>query len=160
MLRVQPLFQQPSLKPWVRAWLLSQWPAWYGVGGEGDLEGDVEAFAASERQLPVGLVVFLDDVPVGFGSLKQESIRSRPDLAPWAASGFVRPDHRGRGIGAFLLQALAAHAGRLGYRHVYCGTSTAVSLLTRAGWDVVEELQHAGQPLTLFRSPDLQGADG
>lgn len=159
MLRVQPLSLQPALKPQVRDWLLSEWPAWYGAGGEGDLEGDVEAFAASAHRLPVGLVAFLDDVPVGFGSLKQESIASRPALFPWAASGYVLPAYRGQGIGAFLLRAIAAHAGRLGYRHVYCGTSTAVSLLTRAGWQVVEELQHAGKPLTLFRSQDLQVPD-
>ena len=152
MLSVRPLSQQPALKPLVGSWLLSEWPAWYGPGGEGDLERDIEAFAASERQLPVGLVAFLGESPVGFGSLKQGSISSHPHLFPWAASGYVVPVHRGQGIGAFLLRSLSAHAMNLGYAQVYCGTSTATSLLVRAGWHSVEQVQHAGKPLTIFRS--------
>jgi GNAT superfamily N-acetyltransferase len=152
MLSVRPLSQQPALKPLVRSWLLTEWPAWYGAGGEGNLEGDVEAFAASEHQLPVGLVAFLGESPVGFGSLKQESIKSHPHLFPWAASGYVLPVHRGQGVGAFLLRSLRAHAKSLGHAQVYCGTSTATRLLVRAGWHAVEQIQLAGNPLTIFRS--------
>jgi len=36
--------------------------------------------------------------------------------------------------------------------HVYCGTSSAESLLLRAGWAAIEVTQHAGKPLTVFRS--------
>lgn len=152
MLHFRPLSQLPELKPLVSSWLLSEWPSWYGAGGEGDLEGDVEAFAASGHQLPVGLVVFLGESPIGFGSLKQESIKSHPHLFPWAASGYVLPGHRGQGVGAFLLRSLESHAKLLGYPQVFCGTSTATSLLVRAGWHVVEQVQHDGEPLTIFRS--------
>lgn len=34
----------------------------------------------------------------------------------------------------------------------YCGTSTAVSLLRRAGWQEVEGVLYDGKPLTIFRS--------
>ena len=152
MLSIRPLSQELALKPLVGSWLLSEWPVWYGGGGEGSLEGDLDSFAASELQLPVGLVSFLGEAPVGFGSLKQESIKSHSHLFPWAASGYVLPVHRGQGVGAFLLRSLVAHAKSLGYPHVYCGTSTATSLLVRAGWHTVEQLQHAGKPLTIFRS--------
>jgi GNAT superfamily N-acetyltransferase len=152
MLSVRTLSQQPTLKPLISDWLLSEWPAWYGAGGEGNLEDDVHSFAASDQQLPVGLVAFMGESPVGFGSLKQESIKSHPHFFPWAASGYVLPAHRGQGVGAFLLCSLEAHAKSLGYPHVYCGTSTAASLLVRAGWHTVEQVQHAGKPLTIFRS--------
>ncbi len=133
MLSVQPLLRVPQLKQAVSDWLLSEWPAWYGEGAPGNIAGDVEAFAQSESSLPVGFVVFKGEEPVGFGTLKQESIPSHRHLAPWAATGFVLPHHRGQGIGAFLLQAIALHAKVMGYAHVYSGTSTAVSLLQRAG---------------------------
>jgi GNAT superfamily N-acetyltransferase len=151
-LSVQPLSQVPELKPTVSAWLLSEWPTWYGEGAPGDLVGDVEAFARSPSSLPVGFVVFMNEEPVGFGTLKQESIPSHTHLSPWAATGFVLPHHRGQGVGAFLLQALVANARAMGFRHVYSGTSTAVSLLQRAGWEEVEQVVHAGRPLTIFRS--------
>jgi GNAT superfamily N-acetyltransferase len=158
MRRIEHLCLLPSLKPVVSAWLLSEWPEWYGPAGQGNLLQDVESFAASTHQLPVGYVVFENDVPIGFGSLKKDSIASHAHLWPWAASGFVLPTHRGKGVGAYLLQHIAKHAKQLGHPQVYCGTSTARSLLQRAGWTEIEQVQHAGKPLTLFCSGAKIGA--
>lgn len=152
MLTTQPLPHARHLMPTVSHWLLSEWPNWYGEDGPGHLSADVTAFAASDRTLPIGFVAFDDGNPVGFGALKAESIPSHRHLTPWAAAGFVLPERRGKGIGALLLQAMVAHARTLGYEHVYCATSTSVSLLHRAGWHVVEEIMHAGEPMVIFRS--------
>lgn len=152
MLCVEPLSRCPALKPTVCTWLLSEWPTWYGEGGPGDLAGDVEAFARSDESLPVGFVVFKGHEPVGFGTLKPASIPSHGHLSPWAATGFVLPRHRSQGVGAFMLQAMVAHARNMGYPQVYCGTSTAASLLQRAGWHHLEQVTHAGKPLDIFRS--------
>ena len=155
MLTIQPLPQATHLLPTVSHWLLTEWPDWYGEGGPGNLRADVTAFAASEMTLPIGFVAFDDGIPVGFGALKTESIPSHKHLTPWAAAGFVLPERRGEGIGALLLQAMVAHATTLGFEHVYCGTSTSVSLLHRAGWHVVEEIVHAGQSMVIFAAaPD------
>lgn len=152
MFTIQPLPQAAHLGPIVSHWLLSEWPDWYGKGGPGHLSADVTAFAASELVLPIGFVAFDDEIPVGFGALKAESIPSHRHLTPWAAAGFVLPERRGQGIGALLLQAMAAHAKTLGYEHVYCGTSTSINLLHRAGWHVVDKIVHAGEPMVIFRS--------
>jgi N-acetylglutamate synthase-like GNAT family acetyltransferase len=64
-----------------------------------------------------------------------------------------RPEHSQLiHIGAALLRAMVAHARALGHPYVYCGTSTAESLLQRSGWSPIEVIEHAGQPLTVFRS--------
>lgn len=152
MLAVRPLSRFPELKPTVARWLLAEWPHWYGEGGPGNLASDVEAFARSEACLPVGFVVFLSEEPVGFGALKQESIPGHEHLSPWAASGFVLPHCRRKGIGVQLLQAIVVHAQAQGVPCVYCGTSTAASLLQRAGWHLLEHTSHAGKPLSIFRS--------
>lgn len=149
---VEPLARHRRLLPVLEAWFVSEWPAWYGAGGEGNIGQDLKAFSASEVSLPVGFVAFSDGVPVGAGVLKAESIPTCDHLSPWAASGFVVPQVRGRGIGTALLATMVAHARRLGYKHVFCGTSTAGSLLRKSGWSAVEVTQHAGKPLTVFRS--------
>ena len=156
MLDIRPLPQVAHLMPAMSHWLLSEWPDWYGEGGPGNLNADVKAFASSELTLPIGFVALDDGVTVGFGALKAESIPSHRHLGPWAAAGFVLPARRGQGIGAFLLQALVDHAGKLGYEHVYCGTSTSVSLLRRAGWEVIEEIVHAGESMVIFRCKTWQ----
>jgi len=149
---VEPLARHRTLLPLVARWFTSEWPCWYGPGGRGDITRDLEAFAASEQKLPVGLVVFEHGVPTGAAALKAESVPTHTHLSPWAGAGFVLPEFRGRGIGSALLAELVAKAHALGYRHVYCGTSTSESLLVRAGWSVVELTQHEGKTLTIFSS--------
>jgi GNAT superfamily N-acetyltransferase len=152
VLSVLPLTQVPHLKPLVNAWLVSEWPQRYGPGGPGNLAPDVEAFAKSATELPVGFIVLNRNQPIGFGALKAESIASHTHLSPWAAAGYVRPENRGQGTGAVLLEAIVAHARSLGFPHVYCGTSTAINLLRRAGWQEHESIIHSGKPLIIFRS--------
>jgi len=149
---VEPLARHLDLVPLLAEWFVSEWPGWYGIGGQGNVTQDLQCFAASETTLPVGFVVFSNGAPAGAGALKAESIPSHKHLSPWAAAGFVVPKQRGQGIGAVLLGAMVAHARALGYPHVYCGTSTAESLLQRSGWSTIELTQHAGKPLTVFRS--------
>lgn len=65
----------------------------------------------------------------------------------------MRPNpRRGQGIGAVLLGSLVAHAKLMGFKAVYCGTSTAASLLERAGWQLQEAVIHAGKPLGIYRT--------
>jgi GNAT superfamily N-acetyltransferase len=152
MLATELLCNRRDLMPLVSSWLLGEWPQWYGAGGPGDLQRDIQELSASPGELPIGIVVFADGIPVGFGALKAESIPSHAHLSPWAAAGFVLPSFRGKGIGATLLQALVAQARTVGFQVVYCGTSTAASLLTRSGWQWLESVTHAGKPLCIYRS--------
>jgi GNAT superfamily N-acetyltransferase len=151
MLSIKPLCQAPELLSTVSGWLAAEWPGWYGPGGPGNVMADVHAFARSESEIPIGFVVFRDSVPVGFCALKAESIPTHTHLTPWIAAAFVLPGLRGAGIGAFMVRSVVAHARRLGHGQVYSGTSTAVTLLQREGWDLLEEITHAGVPLLVFR---------
>ncbi len=137
---------------------MAEWPAWYGAGGAGDVDRDLLEFSASEADLPVGLLVFEGDEVVGIAALKAHSIPSHTHLGPWAAAGFVLPSQRGRGIGAYLLQGLVAQAANLGFSEVYCGTSTANSMLERSGWELLETIVHDEKSLGIYRI-SVQGID-
>lgn len=137
--------------PLITSWFREEWPAWYGPGGRGDPEADLRAFSSSESELPVGLVVLRESVPVGVGALKAWSLPTHQHLKPWAAAGFVLPSLRRKGIGAVLLSALATHAFRLGYSSVYCATAKAASLLRRCGWSELERTEHEGESLVIFQ---------
>ncbi|MCF8167501.1 MAG: GNAT family N-acetyltransferase [Rhodoferax sp.] len=151
-LTTAPLSRHRALVPVVAQWFVAEWPAWYGVGGPGNIADDLNQFAQSEHQLPLGLVAFENEVPVGAAALKSESIPSHAHLGPWAAAGYVLPQCRGRGIGAVLLHGLVVKARELGYAHIYCGTSTSESLLVRAGWQWLEHTSMQGKPLAIFRA--------
>ena len=151
-LTAEPLAEHRHLLPLVEHWFVTEWPNWYGPAGQGNIAADLEAFAASEHQLPVGMVVFESGIPIAAGALKAESIPTHMHLSPWAGAGFVLPQHRGKGVGSILLAALVTKARELGHECVYCGTSTAESLLVRAGWSVIAVTQLEGKNLSIFRS--------
>lgn len=155
---VEPLARHRALIPTVAQWFVAEWPAWYGPGGPGHVLEDLQAFAASEHALPVGMLVFQDGKPVGAGALKAQSIPSHAHLGPWAAAGYVLPSRRGQGLGAALLQALVDKGQAMGHAAIYCGTSTAQRLLVRQGWQAVDTTMMQGKPLTIYCSPTVPQA--
>jgi GNAT superfamily N-acetyltransferase len=150
-LSIVPLARHREHLALLATWFEQEWPAWYGSGGRGNAGADLEAFASSESTLPVGLVVLEHGVPIGIGALKAESLPTHRHLHPWVGAGYVLPARRRMGIGAKLLAALANQAHNLGYRSLYCATSTAIELLRRSGWVEVERTEHEGKSLVIFR---------
>jgi GNAT superfamily N-acetyltransferase len=150
MVTISPLARHRHLVPRLASWFVEEWPEWYGPGGRGNAVEDLTDFASSESTLPVGFIALENSTPVGVMALKAESLPTHRHLSPWAAAGLVLPSHRGRGIGAQLLEALVFKAGALGYERMYCGTATAVSLLRRGGWSELDSIQHEGQLIVVF----------
>lgn len=148
---IEPLWRHPGLVPTVADWMREEWPGWYGPGGPGDADADAAAFAASPTALPLGLLVWEDGEPVGVAALKAQSLPSHTHLGPWAAAGLVRPARRGRGLGAALLRALTHQAAALGHPWLYCGTSTAATLLQRQGWEGMDSVEREGHDVRVFR---------
>ena len=148
-LRIAPLASHPEALATLQAWFEAEWPAYYGPAGPGSANRDLQAFA-STADLPYGAVAFLDGELCGVAALKADSIASHAHLTPWAAAGLVRPDLRGRGIGAGLVRALEQRAREMGFWHLYCGTSSAGALLARLGWRLRERAVQDGVTLAIY----------
>jgi GNAT superfamily N-acetyltransferase len=146
---IEPL----ALHPWaidiLCEWFENEWPEYYGAGGPGSARQDLRGYA-HQGSLPVGVVALKAGTLCGVAALKAESIASHAHLSPWAAAGFVHPSVRGQGIGVLLLAALESQAREFGFGRIYCGTSTAQTLLQRCGWELHESLIHEGQRLGVF----------
>jgi GNAT superfamily N-acetyltransferase len=149
-LSIELLAAHPEVLPLLNQWFEAEWPSHYGAGGPGDALRDLQAFA-NHGSLPVGVVVFRGGRICGVAVLKAESIASQRHLSPWAAALMVNPSERRQGIGAQLLEALEREARILGFRHIYCGTSIAASLLQRCGWQFIEGIIHEDQDLAIYR---------
>jgi uncharacterized protein (TIGR00251 family) len=148
---VIPLRQRPEFCAFFAQRFESEWPKWYGPGGQGSAREDIEAFANPEGNLPVG-VVAIDEAgsPIGIAALKAESIASHRHLSPWVTAGYVLPGCRRAGVGAELLSALLAEARRLGFHTIYCATASAVTLLEREGWSQIDAVVHDGEKQFIF----------
>ena len=148
--KIELLATHPETLPQLKDWFETEWPEYYGADGPGDAQYDLQSFAHRDR-LPIGVVAFRDGVPCGVAALKADSIASHSHLSPWAAAGLVKPSERGKGIGAQLIEALETEARNLGFPWIYCGTSTASSLLERCGWELMENIIHEGHELAIYR---------
>lgn len=149
-----PLAGHPGLRGLVAAWLRSEWPAWYGPAGPGQADDDVARYGRAHG-LPHGLLAFADGRPCAFGVLKPDAVPGFEGRGPWLGAGYVEPALRGRGIGLALVQALQDEAARLGHERLWCATSTAPSLLQRAGWHRAGSSVLGGADVAVFESPPL-----
>lgn len=150
IVKIEQLVLHPKALSQLKDWFEAEWPSYYGAEGPGDAQRDLQSFA-NRDSLPVGVVAFQDGVLCGIAAIKADSIGSHSHLSPWAVAGLVKSSERGKGIGAQLISALEREARNLGYRHIYCGTSTANSLLTRCDWQLVEKIVHEGNELGVYR---------
>lgn len=147
--KIEQLAAHPEALSELRRWFETEWASYYAASGPGDAEQDLRAFA-HRGSLPVGIVALQDGLLCGVAALKADSIASHSHLSPWAAAGLVKPSMRGKGIGARLVGGLEEEARSLGFARIYCGTSTAGSLLERCGWELAERIIHEGEDLGLY----------
>jgi GNAT superfamily N-acetyltransferase len=148
-IRIERMADHVGLLPLLKVWFQSEWPAYYGQEGSGDVESDLRAYS-NGHGLPVGLVAFRDNEVCGVAALKLESIATRSDLGPWAGAGFVPPQHRRQGIGARLLGSVETAAREHGFPRIYCATSTSASLLERNAWLLLERVSHDGALISIY----------
>ncbi len=115
---------------------------------------DIRAMvAASDATIgpPQCLVLLVDDEPVGTAGLIRSDLPSRPELTPWLAAVYVRPELRGRGYARDLIATVELAAMRAGYDHLWLCTFGADGLYAKAGWRTVERIQLHDLPAVLMR---------
>ena len=148
-IEIEPLSSRLEPLPLVTQWFESEWPAYYRGGGGVSAKADALSYARPAG-LPRGFVAISAGRPCGFAALKSEPFPSHPHLAPWAGAAYVSPPLRRNGIGRALLSAVEAEAVAQGHTHVYCATGTSASLLERAGWRLLEQVEHEGNNVGIY----------
>lgn len=147
------LVDHPQVQGTVAQWLVSSWPAWYGREGHDGLAnalGEVLRYSQADA-LPLGIVATVDGMPCAFGALKRDLVPGFEHAQPWLGAGYVVPSMRGLGLGLRMVGALELHAARLGFTDVWCATSTAGSLMQRAGWSGAGTSELGGQGVGVFQ---------
>ncbi len=105
--------------------------------------------------VPQTFVLLSRDEPVGTASFLAADAPERPDLSPWLASVFVRPDARGRGFALRLIGDVEAAARAAGVETLWLYTHSAERLYAGLGWRRIGMFDRGGREATLMRR-DLQ----
>jgi GNAT superfamily N-acetyltransferase len=103
--------------------------------------------------IPTTFVAFDDSLPVGTSMLMEHDMETRPDLTPWLAGVYVRPEHRDRGVGSALVTHATRCAGEFGVDTVYLHTEaegSARRLYDRLGWEVIATEPYEGVEVVIM----------
>jgi len=149
-MRIDYLANHPDFIPMLSKWFLREWRDFYG-----DKTWEVVAETFNERlhrsHIPLSLVAFEDNYPLGTISLLEESISTHRHLAPWLGALYVCEEKRQHGIGRQLIEAGMNEARKLGGDQLFIGIRKAEDYYLKIGWQIVERTNYHGENITIMR---------
>jgi len=149
---VWPLESCSDVLAQIVVWFESEWPAWYGPGGQGGAQRDLDRCLDPPGRLPRCLVALGETgMPVGTVSLRDSSPGSDRYPGAWLTALLVPQNFRCAGIGSALVAAAEQEACRLGFTQILVSTGTAQSLLRARDWQLPDALRFPGGEFEIFR---------
>ena len=153
----------PHLIPLVAEWQHSQWGQ---LAGARTLEQrNIRLQEHLQRNaLPTTFVAWHNGNPVGCAGLVANDLEALPEWIPWLASVFVLPEMRRQGIGAALVERVAAEAAGLGYPRLYLYTLDQMHFYRQLGWQLSHVRFYRGHDMSVMtrdlivKPPLLSGA--
>lgn len=101
--------------------------------------------------LPRFFVAEVDNELVGCYALLLNDINSRQDIFPWFAYLYVKPEFRGRGVAATLLQHAEKEAASLQFDNLYLETNIE-GLYEKFGYEPIGETSDPfGEKATVYK---------
>jgi len=124
-----------QLADWHHAQWQSLYPDWTHKIARDELLEHVQC-----KTLPTTLVLTENNALLGSVSLLEVDAESLSHIgSPWLASLYVKPEVRGRGYGAKLVNALMQHAKSISLREIFLFTPEHKSFYEQLGWQPLHQ---------------------
>ena len=134
-MRIEPIAGHAAHVATLAAWHHAQWGHLYSHWTYEVCFAELDEHASRASGLPTTLLALDGDELLGSVSLVFEDA---PELqehgSPWLASLYVKPQARGRGIGAALARAAVARAAQEGVDELFLFTPEHRDFYARLGW--------------------------
>ena len=114
--------------------------------------------ASGRSEIPTTLIAVDGPELVGSAALVKNDMKERPELSPWLAAVYVKPDRRKRGIASALISRIESSATSLGEEILYLFTEYQEHFYARRGWSLMEHADHFGTPVAVMKKqlrPDV-----
>ena len=150
-MRIEAIDGHRELVATLAAWHHAQWGHLYAHWTPEVCRAELEQHAAGAPGLPTTLLALEGEELLGSVSLVFEDA---PELqehgSPWLASLYVKPEARGRGIGARLARAAVARAAAEGVGELFLFTPEHKDFYARLGWRPLARTALKGTPVDLM----------
>ncbi|MGI2128665.1 GNAT family N-acetyltransferase [Shewanella oncorhynchi] len=87
---------------------------------------------------------------MGSSSLIIADMDSRTDLSPWLANVYVNANHRNKGLGKLLVNAVIEHARAIGLQKIYLFTADKADFYRALGWSIISLEDYKGEMVTIM----------
>jgi predicted N-acetyltransferase YhbS len=146
---IRLLSDRPDLVRTVSGWIFGEWGHLTPGSSLEKVETRFQTHM-NRKSIPLTLIAFEGQTPVGTASLVMYDIRTREDLSPWLAGVYVLPEYRTGGIGTRLVQEAEAKAMLLHIRRLYLFTPDREGFYARLGWQRIEMMGYRGQQVVIM----------
>jgi GNAT superfamily N-acetyltransferase len=90
-------------------------------------------------------------VLLGSAAIVLQDMKTEPQLAPWLASVYIRPEFRRQGIGRQLVLHVMEQARKKGIDCLYLYTPDQECFYIKLGWSTIDKRKHQGHDVTIMQ---------
>ncbi|MBY6187350.1 GNAT family N-acetyltransferase [Marinobacter hydrocarbonoclasticus] len=148
-MNLMPLSAYPDVLSTIARWHFDEWGRLYPGETLADFERGLEASMESGAVPGTWLLMDGEEV-VATASLLHTDMSSNPDFSPWLANVYVRPDQRGKGLGARVVTEVMHLAHRFGLEALYLFTEDQQAFYQRLGWAVHHREHYHGAEVAVM----------
>jgi len=103
----------------------------------------------NDKLIPSTFIAF-DNILYGSAAIVESDLDNRPELSPWLASVFVKPEHRNKGIGSALVHYVMQQAKLSNIEKLYLYTSDREAFYHRLGWKPIATEHYHGHEVVIM----------
>ncbi|QDF65328.1 GNAT family N-acetyltransferase [Shewanella sp. SNU WT4] len=128
----------------VATWHFTEWHDLYPGSTLADFVNDLHN-CLNDDAVPSTWVLVDGDEVVGSASILTQDMTTHPELSPWLANVFIKPEYRGKRLGSILINEVMRIAADKGLDLLHLFTEDQREFYEKLGWQAIkqERYQHA-----------------
>jgi len=148
-LKIQNLKQFPDYIPQLAKWHENEWGHYYPDQSLEDREAMMR-FYLYESLIPSTYIALDGEYLLGSAAIIESDMPEKPNLSPWLASVFVRPEARNQGVASRLVRHICSQAKIEGIAKLYLFTANQQGFYHKLGWQVLSHETYADELVTVM----------
>ena len=133
-------------------WIYREWAQFESAAIWKENQADMARSRDASVAIPKFFGYRIDGALVGIASVVPHDLPTHPERGPWLANVLVQPPWRRRGIGQALVRHVMEYTRALAPT-LYLYTYDQADLYQRLGWNMVQQDQYVGRPITIMQYP-------